>query len=105
MNETNYMKEVQDRVEKEFDAFKAYAESFPNACTLLVDTYNTLKSGIPNAIRVHNEVLKPMGKSLAGIRIDSGDLAYLTKEARKMLDAAEQTIELVEKLPQIQTMR
>ena len=72
----------------EFDAFKAYAESFPNACTLLVDTYNTLKSGIPNAIRVHNEVLKPMGKSLAGIRIDSGDLAYLTKEARKMLDAA-----------------
>ena len=74
--------------ESEYEAFKAYAESFPNACTLLVDTYNTLKSGIPNAIKVYQDVLKPMGKTLAGIRIDSGDLAYLTKEARKMLDAA-----------------
>lgn len=74
--------------DSEYEAFKAYAESFPNACTLLVDTYNTLKSGIPNAIKVYNEVLKPMGKTLAGIRIDSGDLAYLTKEARKMLDEA-----------------
>ena len=72
----------------EYEAFKAYAESFPDACTLLVDTYNTLKLGIPNAIKVHNEVLKPMGKSLAGIRIDSGDLAYLSKQARKMLDEA-----------------
>ena len=72
----------------EYEAFKAYAESFPNSCTFLVDTYNTLKSGVPNAIRVNNEVLKPMGKSLAGIRIDSGDLAYLAKEARKMLDEA-----------------
>lgn len=72
----------------EFEAFKAYAESFPNACTLLVDTYNTLKSGIPNAIKTHNEVLKPMGKTLKGIRIDSGDLAYLSKQARKMLDEA-----------------
>ena len=74
--------------DSEYEAFKAYAESFPNACTLLVDTYNTLKSGIPNAIKVFQNVLKPMGKTLAGIRIDSGDLAYLTKEARKMLDNA-----------------
>lgn len=74
--------------DSEFEAFKAYAESFPNACTLLVDTYNTLKSGIPNAIKTHNEVLKPMGKTLKGIRIDSGDLAYLSKQARKMLDEA-----------------
>ena len=74
--------------DSEYKAFRAYAESFPNACTLLVDTYNTLKSGVPNAIKVSKEVLEPMGKSLAGIRIDSGDLAYLTKEARKMLDDA-----------------
>ena len=74
--------------DSEYEAFKAYAESFPNACILLVDTYNTLKSGVPNAIKVSNDVLKPMGKTLAGIRIDSGDLAYLTKEARKMLDQA-----------------
>lgn len=72
----------------EYESFKAYAESFPDACTLLVDTYNTLKSGIPNAIRVNNEVLKPMGKELKGIRIDSGDLAYLSKKARIMLDQA-----------------
>lgn len=72
----------------EYDAFKAYAESFPDACTLLVDTYDTLKSGIPNAIKVNNDILKPMGKTLAGIRIDSGDLAYLSIEARKMLDNA-----------------
>lgn len=74
--------------DSEYEAFKAYAESFPNSCTLLVDTYNTLKSGIPNAIKIHNEVLKPMGKKLAGIRIDSGDLAYLSKQTRKMLDEA-----------------
>lgn len=74
--------------DSEYEAFKAYAESFPNSCTLLVDTYNTLKSGVPNAIKTYNEVLKPMGKTLAGIRIDSGDLAYLTKKARKMLDEA-----------------
>lgn len=72
----------------EYDAFRAYAKSYPDSCTLLVDTYNTLKSGIPNAIKTHNEVLKPMGKKLAGIRIDSGDLAYLTKMARQMLDEA-----------------
>ena len=72
----------------EYEAFKAYAQSFPDNATLLVDTYDTLKSGIPNAIKVAKEVLKPMGKTLAGIRIDSGDLAYLTKKARKMLDDA-----------------
>lgn len=72
----------------EYEAFKAYAKSFPDACTLLVDTYNTLESGIPNAIKVNNEVLKPMGKTLKGIRIDSGDLAYLSKKARQMLDDA-----------------
>lgn len=70
----------------EYEAFKAYAQTFPNACTLLVDTYNTLKSGIPNAIKVQKEILGPMGKHVAGIRIDSGDLAYLSKQARKMLD-------------------
>lgn len=74
--------------DSEYEAFKAYAKSFPDACTLLVDTYNTLKSGIPNAIKVNEQVLKPMGKTLKGIRIDSGDLAYLSKEARKMLDEA-----------------
>lgn len=73
--------------DSEYEAFKAYAESFPDACTLLVDTYNTLESGIPNAIKVYENVLKPMGKKLAGIRIDSGDLAYLTKKTREMLDA------------------
>lgn len=72
----------------EYEAFKAYAESFPDACTLLIDTYNTLESGVPNAIKVYNEVLKPMGKTLKGIRIDSGDLAYLSKKARQMLDNA-----------------
>lgn len=72
----------------EYEAFKAYAETYPDGTLLLVDTYNTLKSGVPNAIKIHNEVLKPMGKSLSGIRIDSGDLAYLSKEARKMLDSA-----------------
>ena len=70
----------------EYDAFKAYAEIYPDSCILLVDTYDTLKSGIPNAIRVAEEVLQPMGKTLAGIRIDSGDIAYLTKKARMMLD-------------------
>jgi nicotinate phosphoribosyltransferase len=74
--------------ENEFEAFKAYALAFPDNCLLLVDTYNTLKSGVPNAIRTAKEVLEPMGKRLIGIRIDSGDLTYMTVEARKMLDAA-----------------
>ena len=73
----------------EYTAFKTYAEMYPNNCTLLVDTYDTLKSGVPNAIRVFQE-FKDAGKPLIkyGIRLDSGDLAYLSKEARKMLDEA-----------------
>jgi len=71
----------------EYEAFKAYAEIYPDAALLLVDTYNTLKSGVPNAIKVFNE-LKAKGKKPLGIRLDSGDLAYLSKEARKMLDKA-----------------
>ena len=74
--------------DSEYEAFKAYVKMFPNNATLLVDTYNTLKSGVPNAIRAFNEVLKPMGITKCGIRLDSGDLAYLTREARKMLDEA-----------------
>ena len=72
----------------EYVAFKKYAETYPNHCLLLVDTYNTLKQGVPNAIKIHQEVLEPMGKRLKGIRLDSGDLTYLSKEARKLLDAA-----------------
>jgi nicotinate phosphoribosyltransferase len=72
----------------EYDAFKAYAMTYPDQCVLLVDTYHTLKSGVPNAIKIHQEVLAPMGKSLKGIRLDSGDLAYLSKQARKKLDDA-----------------
>ena len=74
--------------DSEYEAFKAYVKMFPNNATLLVDTYNTLKSGVPNAIRAFNEILKPMGITKCGIRLDSGDLAYLTREARKMLDEA-----------------
>lgn len=72
----------------EFEAFRKYAETYPDATVLLVDTYDVLRSGIPNAIRVAKEVLEPMGKRLKGVRIDSGDLAYLTKKTRKMLDKA-----------------
>ncbi len=73
----------------EYSAFKAYAELYPDNCTLLVDTYDTLKSGVPNAIRVFQE-FKDSGREFKkyGIRLDSGDLAYLSKKARKMLDAA-----------------
>ena len=74
--------------DSEYEAFKAYVEMYPNNATLLVDTYNTLKSGVPNAIRVFNEVLKPKGITRCGIRLDSGDMAYLTQKARKMLDDA-----------------
>ncbi len=74
--------------DSELDAFRAYCRLYPNNATLLVDTYNTLHSGVPNAIRAFNEVLKPMGITKCGIRLDSGDLAYLTQEARKMLDEA-----------------
>ena len=72
----------------EYEAFKTYCELYPTNATLLVDTYNTLKSGVPNAIRAFNEVLKPMGITKCGIRLDSGDMTYLTKKARKMLDEA-----------------
>lgn len=74
--------------DNEYEAFKAYAQLYPNNAVLLVDTYNTLKSGVPNAIRVFNEVLKPLGITKCGIRLDSGDMAYLTRQARKMLDEA-----------------
>ena len=72
----------------EYDAFKTYCEIYPTNATLLVDTYNTLKSGVPNAIRAFNEVLKPMGITKCGIRLDSGDIAYLSRKAREMLDEA-----------------
>ena len=74
--------------DSEYEAFKAYVQMYPTNATLLVDTYNTLKSGVPNAIRVFDEVLKPLGITKCGIRLDSGDLAYLTRQARKMLDEA-----------------
>lgn len=74
--------------DSEYIAFKTYAKYYPQACTLLVDTYDVLDSGIPNAIRVFNEVVVPAGHRPAGIRIDSGDIAYLSKRARTMLDAA-----------------
>ena len=74
--------------DSQYEAFKAYCEIYPDNPTLLVDTYNTLKSGVPDAIRVFNEVLKPRGLTKCGIRLDSGDMTYLTKKARKMLDDA-----------------
>ena len=72
----------------EYEAFKAYCEVYPDNATLLVDTYNVLKSGVPNAIKAFDEVLKPLGKRPKGIRIDSGDITYLSQKARKMLDDA-----------------
>ena len=74
--------------DSELEAFTAYCRMYPNNATLLVDTYNTLKSGVPNAIKAFNEVLKPLGIKKCGIRLDSGDIAYLSREARKMLDKA-----------------
>lgn len=74
--------------DSEYDAFLHYAQTYPDQCTLLVDTYDTLKSGVPNAIRVANDYLIPNGYRLAGIRIDSGDLLDLSIKARKMLDEA-----------------
>ena len=74
--------------DSEYDAFVSYCKTYPNNAVLLVDTFNTLKSGIPNAIRAFNEVLRPMGITKCGIRLDSGDMAYLTQRARKMLDDA-----------------
>ncbi len=72
----------------ELEAFTTYCKLYPNNATLLVDTYNTLQSGVPNAIRAFNEVLKPLGIKKCGIRLDSGDMAYLSQQARKMLDEA-----------------
>lgn len=74
--------------DSEYEAFVSYCRSYPTKAVLLVDTYNSLKSGIPNAIRAFNEVLRPMGITSCGIRLDSGDMAYLTQRARKMLDEA-----------------
>ena len=74
--------------DSEYEAFKAWAEIYPEECVLLIDTYNVIKSGIPNAIKVFDEVLKPMGIRPKGVRIDSGDITYLTKKCRKMLDEA-----------------
>lgn len=72
----------------EYQAFLNYAKSNKDNCVFLVDTYDTLKSGIPNAIKVANDYLKPNGLKFKGIRIDSGDLAYLSKKTRKLLDEA-----------------
>ena len=74
--------------DSQYEAFRTYCELYPHNATLLVDTYNTLKSGIPDAIRAFNDVLKPLGIRECGIRLDSGDMAYLTRKARKMLDEA-----------------
>lgn len=74
--------------DSEYEAFKTYCELYPNNAVLLVDTYSTLKSGVPNAIKVFKEVLVPKGITNFGIRLDSGDIAYLSKKARKMLDEA-----------------
>ena len=74
--------------DSEYEAFKAYAQNYPDNCTLLVDTFNVLKSGVPNAIKVFNEVLVPNGHRPKGIRIDSGDITYLSRKARAMLDEA-----------------
>ncbi len=72
----------------ELEAFEEYCRVYPDSTTLLVDTYNVLKSGVPNAIKAFDNVLKPLGKRPVGIRLDSGDIAYLSVEARKMLDEA-----------------
>ena len=72
----------------EYEAFRRYAEVYPDNVVLLVDTYDVLHSGVPNAIRVAKEVLEPMNRRLKGVRLDSGDLAYLSKKVRKMLDDA-----------------
>lgn len=74
--------------DSEYEAFEAYAKTYSDDCILLVDTYDTLKSGVPNAIKIAKDVLAPMGKKLKGIRLDSGDISYLSKRARMMLDVA-----------------
>ena len=72
----------------EYEAFESYCKKYPNNATLLVDTYDVLKSGVPNAIKAFDNVLKPLGITKCGIRLDSGDITYLSKKARKMLDEA-----------------
>ena len=74
--------------DSQYEAFKTYCQIYPSNATLLVDTYNVLKSGVPDAIRAFNDVLKPLGITRCGIRLDSGDITYLTREARRMLDEA-----------------
>ena len=74
--------------DSEYEAFCEYAKLYPDDCSLVIDTYDTLKSGVPNAIKAFDDVLKPMGKRPAGVRIDSGDITYLSKKVRKMLDEA-----------------
>lgn len=74
--------------DNEYDAFRVYAEHYPDNCVVLIDTYNVLKSGLPNAIKVFDNVLKPMGYRPKGVRIDSGDMTYLSKKIRKILDEA-----------------
>ena len=74
--------------DSEYEAFAAYAKVYPDSCTLLIDTYNVLKSGLPNAIKVFNEILVPNGHRPAGVRIDSGDITYLSKKCRRILDEA-----------------
>lgn len=74
--------------DSEYEAFCEYARLYPDDCSLVVDTYDTVRSGVPNAIKAFNDVLKPMGKRPVSIRIDSGDITYLSKKARKMLDEA-----------------
>lgn len=72
--------------DSEYEAFKTYAELYPHNCTFLIDTYNTMESGLPNAIKVFDEVLKPQGIRPVAVRLDSGDLSYLSKKVRKVLD-------------------
>lgn len=74
--------------DSEYEAFCAYARAYPDECTFVVDTYDTLRSGVPNAIRAFNDVLLPLGKRPKSVRIDSGDITYLSKRVRKMLDEA-----------------
>jgi nicotinate phosphoribosyltransferase len=74
--------------DSEYEAFVHYCRTYPENAVLLVDTYDSLRSGVPNAIRAFDEILKPLGIKKCGIRFDSGDMAYLTKKARKMLDDA-----------------
>ncbi len=74
--------------DSEYEAFRSYCELYPESATLLIDTYNVIESGLPNAIKAFNEVLRPRGITRCGVRIDSGDITYLTKKVRKMLDDA-----------------